>query len=256
MAWRFRELIPERARARVLTGASRTLNRLGYELHARSVENLTAEERRRARLLQSRGITVVLDVGASDGTYAQQLRRLGFGGRIVSLEPLAEPFAALRAAADADARWDCRRLALGSEPGEREINISANSTSSSLLEMEERHTQSAPQATYVGAELIPVERLDAIWPELVAYDDRVYLKLDVQGFEREALLGAGDRLGEIDCVQAELSFVPLYRDAPTFLEMVEFLGSRGFRLAGLEEGHDDVRTGEMLQADGVFVRDA
>jgi hypothetical protein len=37
--------------------------------------------------------------------------------------------------------------------------------------------------------------------------------------------------------------------------VIEFLRSRGFRLAGLEEGHDDIRTGEMLQANGIFVRD-
>jgi hypothetical protein len=37
--------------------------------------------------------------------------------------------------------------------------------------------------------------------------------------------------------------------------LVKHLDARGFRLAGLEEGHDDVCTGEMLQADGIFVRD-
>jgi hypothetical protein len=37
-------------------------------------------------------------------------------------------------------------------------------------------------------------------------------------------------------------------------EVIEFFRSRGFRLAGLEEGHDDIRTGEM-HADGIFVRD-
>jgi FkbM family methyltransferase len=251
---RLRELIPQSARARILTGAGRTLDRLGYELRPLSTETLSQEETRRARLLRSRGITLVLDVGASKGHYALQLRRIGFEGRIVSFEPLAEPFSALAAAAARDEAWDCRRLALGARDGEAEINVAGNSTSSSLLEMEERHVQSAPQAAYVGTESVAVASLDSIWGDLVGDDARVYLKLDVQGFELEVLRGADAHLGSVDCVQAELSFVPLYRDAPTFMEMIEFLGSRGFRLAGLEEGHDDVRTGEMLQADGIFVR--
>jgi FkbM family methyltransferase len=238
----------------MLTRANSTLGRLGYELRNRSEEGLTPEERRRARLLRSWDVTLVLDVGASEGSYARQLRRIGYPGRIISFEPLSEPFAVLRDATERDPLWDCRRLALGAETAEREINVAGNSTSSSLLEMEERHVQSAPQATYVGTERTQVATLDSIWSELGAEGERLYLKLDVQGFELEVLRGAGAHLESIECVQTELSFVPLYRDAPSFLEVVEFLGARGFRLAGLEEGHDDVRTGEMLQADGIFVR--
>jgi FkbM family methyltransferase len=253
---RLRELIPERARSRALTGASATLNRLGYELRPRTEpETLTPEELRRAKLLRSRGITVVLDVGASEGMYAKQLRRLGFESRIVSFEPLSNAFATLEGAAASDPLWDCRRMALGSSGGTAEINVAGNSTSSSLLGMENRALQSAPQAKYVGTEQVQVARLDSIWPELATDDDRVYLKLDVQGFELEVLKGAESCLPSVECVQAELSFVPLYEDAPTYLEVIEELRSHGYRLAGLEEGHDDVRTGEMLQSDGIFVRE-
>jgi FkbM family methyltransferase len=250
-----RKLVPERARAKGLKTAAGAFGRLGYELRPRGDQTLNAEETRRARLLRSLGVTLVLDVGASAGHYAAQLRRLGFEGRIVSFEPLSDAFAALRAAATSDPLWECRHIALGSSDGSAEINVAGNSTSSSLLAMEARQLESAPQAKYVGTENIRVSRLDSIYPELVDSGDRVYLKLDVQGFELEVLKGAEASLPSIDCVQAELSFVPLYEGAPTFIEMIEELGSRGFRLAGLEEGHDDVRTGEMLQSDGIFVRE-
>jgi FkbM family methyltransferase len=210
---------------------------------------------RRALLLESRKISLVLDVGASEGSYASQLRRLGYQRRIVSFEPLSEAFAALESAASEDSLWDVHNLALGSSDASARINIAGNSTSSSLLGMHQRHLESAPQANYVGTEQVKVARLDSIWPWLVSDDDKTYLKLDVQGFELEALKGAGVRLETIECVQAELSFVRLYEDAPTYLEVIDYLGSRGFRLAGLEDGHDDRQTGEMLQADGIFVRD-
>jgi FkbM family methyltransferase len=252
---RVRELIPERARARALTGASRTLNRLGYELHASSESTLSPEEARRSLLLASREISLVLDVGANQGHYARHLRQLGYEGRIVSFEPLSEAFAALERAAAEDPGWQCRKLALGSEDGDAEINVAGNSASSSLLEMKDRQLESAPEARYVGTERVTLARLDSIWPELAGDGDRVYLKLDVQGLELEVLKGAEASLPAVSCIQAELSFVPLYEGSPDYLELIEYLRSRGLRLAGLEEGHDDRRTGEMLQADGIFVRD-
>ena len=252
---RLRELIPERTRARALTRASTTLRRLGYELRASTDSPLDAERARRAKLLRSRGISLVLDVGANVGIYARQLRELGYENRIVSFEPLSEAFAPLEQAAGEDPLWDCRRLALGSDDGDAELNVAGNSASSSLLEMKERQLESAPEARYVGTEKVRVARLDSIWPELAGDGDRVYLKLDVQGLELQVLKGAEASLPRVSCVQAELSFVPLYEGSPDYLELIEYLGLRGFRLAGLEEGHDDRRTGEMLQADGIFVRD-
>ena len=231
------------------------LHRLGYELSPRDQPALTPEETRRARLLRSLGITLVLDVGANVGGYAAQLRRLGYHARIVSFEPLDDAFAALERVAADDPRWECRRQALGSSDGTAEINVAANAVSSSLLEINDLAVRSAPLAKYVGTQRVKVARLDPIWRELVRVDDRVWLKLDVQGFELEVLKGAEASLPSIACVQAELSFVPLYDGSPSFLELVEHLNARGFRLAGLEEGHDDVGTGEMLQADGIFVRD-
>jgi FkbM family methyltransferase len=242
-------------RERSFRAMSDALGRMGYDVTPRDERTLTPEETRRVRLLRSMDITVVLDVGANVGRYAAQLRRIGFGSRIVSFEPLAEPFAALAEAAARDSRWECRRQGLGSSDSTMKINVARNVHSSSMLKLNERVLQSAPDAAYVGTEQVGVVKLDTIWPQVIREGDRVYLKLDVQGFELEALKGAEASLPKISCIQAELSFVPLYEGSPTYTELIEYLGSRGFRLAGLEEGHDDVRTGEMLQADGIFVRD-
>jgi FkbM family methyltransferase len=252
---RLRDLIPERIRVWALRGLEAVFARLGYELRPKLEIPLTSEEARRSRLLRSRGITVVLDVGANAGMYGRQLRRIGFDSRVVSFEPLSDAYAELEELAREDPLWECRRVALGSSDGSAEINVAGNSTSSSLLGMEERHLESAPESKYVGTEEVPLARLDSIWGELVGEEDRVFLKLDVQGFELEVLNGAAECLRSVDCVQAELSFVSLYEGAPDYRELIDFLRASGFRLAGLEEGHDDQHTGEMLQADGIFVRE-
>jgi FkbM family methyltransferase len=206
------------------------------------------------RFLADRDIDLVLDVGAATGNYAWTIRAGGYPGRICSFEPLGAPFARLEKLAGPDPRWTCERLALGARPGSAEINVAGNSDSSSLLEMEERHARSDPASVYVGTESVEVSTVDEVWDRVVADAENVFLKLDVQGFELEALRGAERSLARIAGVQAELSLVPLYEGAPRWTEVITHLQERGFHPERLEPAFEDPQTGEILQIDAVFSR--
>ena len=56
----------------------------------------------------------VLDVGANEGQYGQQLRDIGYAGWIVSFEPVADVFQSLARVAAGDSRWLTFPLAVGS----------------------------------------------------------------------------------------------------------------------------------------------
>ena len=199
-------------------------------------------------------IDVVLDVGANAGFYAERLRRAGYCGRMVSLEPLSEAFGELQRRCAGDPRWTARRLALGDADGEAEIHVAANSWSSSLLDMGERHLRSAPESAYVTAEPVPVARLDSVWSDLVRDGERVFLKLDVQGFELHVIQGAPDSLGRVEGLQTELSLVSLYEGDAGWRDVLDLLHGHGFELAGLDAGFEDPETGRMLQFDATLVR--
>ena len=109
------------------------LRRLGYDVVRFDPRNDPTSHR--AALIRERGVDLVLDVGANDGPFARQLREAGYRGRIVSFEPQAAAYAALRGAAAADPLWECRNVAVGADEGEVVLNIAANSSSSSLFEM-------------------------------------------------------------------------------------------------------------------------
>lgn len=225
--------------------------KLGIDV-TRASESGTA---RLGKLLRRYEVDLVLDVGANRGQYGSLLReQAGYRGRIVSFEPLSAPFEALAAHARADGRWEAHRVALGDKDGTETIHVAGNSYSSSLLEMLPAHADAAPGSAYVGAETITVRTLDGWFPELHRGEKNVYLKIDTQGFEAHVLRGARASLAQIPTVQLELSLVPLYAGQKLFDEMVALMREQGYRMVSVEPGFADPRTGELLQADGIFRR--
>jgi FkbM family methyltransferase len=211
-------------------------------------------ELRRALLLRSRRINVVLDIGANEGHYAEEVLRAGYEGRIVSFEPLSSARCELERRAAAAPTWETRPFALGDTARIASFHIAGNSSSSSLLPMTARHVASAPESAYVADEQVDVRRLDDVAPDVISAGDRVWLKLDVQGFELPVLLGAERTLEQVEIVETELSLVELYEGQSLLGDMVAHLAARGFGTWFFEPVLRDPASGELLQVDGVFGR--
>jgi len=232
--------------------AKRTLGRFGlkvaFDYPFRSPEKLITLKA--AEL----GVGTVLDVGANRGQFARGLREAGYAGAIVSFEPLSRVHAELVRTAARDAHWVVMpAMALGDAPGRATINVSRNLASSSLLPVGRRSVDAGPESGFVGTEEIEIQRLDDVadpaWPGHFA------LKLDTQGFELHVLRGARETLKKTVLVAVELSLVPLYDNGATFVDVFRLLGDSGFRCINLFEGFADRARNEVLQMDGVFVRD-
>ena len=207
---------------------------------------------RRARLMARLGVDLVIDVGANRGQFALEVRRAGYAGRMLSIEPLAEPFEVLRELAALDKRWAVIRAAAGSRSGSATIHVAANGgASSSILPMLDLHARVAPNATFVADEPVDISRLDDLVEPQVRDAVSVFTKVDVQGFELEVLAGGPATLGRSSLVQLEMSFLPLYDGAPTYKDVLEIMGQNGFLLVGIEPGLAS-GSGLLLQADGLF----
>ena len=211
-------------------------------------------EARRMRLMDTYGIDLVLDVGANAGQYAEGLRAAGYKGRIASFEPLAEAFAGLATAANADSKWQVNHMALGATPGTTTIHVAGNSTSSSLLEMLPLHENAAPYSKYVGEQTVTIETLDRLFPALKQDAKSIWLKIDTQGFENQVLDGAASSLEHINTVQLEVSLAPLYDGSATLHELLATMKSLDYSVVGMDPGFCDKDSGRLLQADVTFHR--
>jgi len=213
--------------------------------------------RRGARLLQyatERKVNVLLDIGANQGQYAAAFHDVGFTGRTISFEPVAESFATLQPRAAGRQDWDARQVALGDTDANATIQIGGNRECSSLLPMNERLVAAYPVAASCGEQPVRVCRLDSLRAELFKDTDRFFMKLDVQGYELKVLHGARRTLPRVELIDIELTLVPLYDSQPLFIEVLQFLDEEGFVPVSFENGFSDANTGHALQIDVIFLR--
>lgn len=225
------------------------LKRKGYQITSYP----DAEMQRRFRIMDLCNINVVLDVGANRGFYAKELRSYRFKGKIISFEPLNEAFIELEKNANEDDLWFANKYALGDKEGRFQLNVANNLDSSSLSSMLPAHEESAPHAKFIGKEEIEVKTLDSIFNMKVDEEDRVMLKIDTQGYEKNIIDGAVESLKKVAILQMEMSLVKLYENDLLMPEMVNYLDELGFRLYSIESGFSNPKTGQTLQLDGIFV---
>jgi FkbM family methyltransferase len=230
------------------------LRHAGFRLVRVTPPPLPPEDIGLRQLLAQLGISVVFDVGAHSGQYATRLRHFGYRGRIVSFEPQATAFADLTEKARLDPQWEPVRLALGDRETEQDLNISQNSLSSSFLSVSPNILGVEPGIAKIEVERVLIKTLDQVCHRFIDSSDRVFLKIDAQGYEPQILNGALAFLSRCEAVQMEMALFPSYQGQQSFSEMMEFMSESGFSLVHLERGFWDARTGYLIEVDGVFVR--
>jgi FkbM family methyltransferase len=191
-----------------------------------------------------------IDVGANRGQFALALRHCFPEAKIFSFEPLSEPASLFRHLFRHDKRVVLHETAIGPESKEATIHISGKDDSSSLLAITPSQARLFPGTAEAGTATVSVGRLT----EFVTVGDIVQpslLKLDVQGYELEALDGCDDVLSCFTWIYVEASFVELYNGQALAHQVILKLWERGFYLCGVYNIVYDKR-GRTIQGDFLF----
>lgn len=195
----------------------------------------------------------VIDLGAHRGQFAVFALHAFPDARVHCFEPLPDALAALKRTVGVSPRVSIHEVAASDVTGEQAtMHVSRADDSSSLLPIEDRYVTAFPGTEESGTAVVSTTRVD----EALSADDLpgpTLLKVDVQGFELQALSGCERLLPTIGQIVVEVSFVELYGGQALAGAVTAHLNDRGFELTGAYNVKRD-RAGRCLQSDFLFER--
>ena len=82
----------------------------------------------------------------------------------------------------------------------------------------------------------------------------LFLKIDTQGYEFEVIKGAEKILNQFQGILVEVSLTHLYKGQKNWMEILEFIQSKGFNLWSVDRGFSNKKNGKTLQIDLCFFK--
>ncbi len=193
---------------------------------------------------------LILDVGANSGNSAIDFFGYGYKNNIYSFEPVSHLFHQLNENAKNNNKWKLFNLAVGDTEGHLNMNVSGgHGGSSSFLEMTEEFISIAPDQKVVSQESVEIITLNNFYKSQNLNANRIFLKIDVQGFEMKVLMGTTDIFDKIVGIKIETSIIKQYKNESDIYEILPFLIEKGFAVFSFEDGWRNPNTNELLQVD-------
>lgn len=205
--------------------------------------------------VRDRGLrpATVVDVGANAGQFARAAVEVFPGCVVHAFEPLPAAAAALRENLADHPEVHVHEAAAARAGGRIAFHPHEYTLASSALARDPDRGDDAWTGERPPIEVDAVRLDDAVPVDSLA--SPVLLKLDVQGYEAEALAGAPELLGRCEAVVVELALEPSYLGQPPAGQLVAGLAEQGWWLHALLDLRRDHR-GRVAEVDGLFCRSA
>jgi len=174
---------------------------------------------------------VIVDGGANEGNVTATLLRAFERPTIHAFEPNPDVVMTLTERYQSTSEVHVHEQALGPEPRTVPFHVTTDPVSSSVRSPTETKREYRDEAATIERTIeIEQVRLD----EVLSSPPDV-LKLDLQGYELDALRGATEFLDDIPLVFMEVEFLRAYEEQALFADVDDFMRERGFQLFNLYE---------------------
>ncbi len=190
------------------------------------------------------------DVGANVGMSAEHYLSLGYNVPVYSFEPVSHLYKELKLKADSNSRWNTFNVGIGDVKDKLSINVSGgHGGASSFLQMTDEFKSIAPDQEVGRTETVDIITLSDFYNANSLDHKRIFLKIDVQGFELNVLKGSSLILDKIVGLKVETSIKKQYYNEPDVFEILPYILNLGFSVYGIEEGWRNPVNKELLQID-------
>ena len=191
---------------------------------------------------------LIVDGGASRGDMVNHFLYQYRSPIIHAFEPIPEMSKALSKRFPGVENLVVHEKALGAENGVFTFNVMNDTVTSSFFAPSEINRGYHGLKVEVNRKIkVAQVRLDNILDEEIDI-----LKLDLQGYELEALKGCDDLLDRIKMIDTEVEFITLYEGQPLFGDVDLFLRGKGFKLLNLYDLWTDP-AGQLSACDAVYL---
>jgi FkbM family methyltransferase len=192
---------------------------------------------------------IIVDVGAAKGSVSALLAEHLPQTKIYAFEPIKTSYDELTAISKRFPNILPINKAMGTKKRFQEINIANRENASSLFELNPKNDNNfiTQNINLVRKEEIEVSTIDDEIPKNINIS---LLKLDVQGYEIEALKGALDTLTRTYIVLVEVSNHDYYLNGAKYYEIDDFLRSKNFELVSFIPSQRDKN--KILEWDCIY----
>jgi FkbM family methyltransferase len=204
------------------------------------------------RLIERRGVEHIIDVGANCGQFATYIRLQGYRGHIHSFEPLPDAFAVLQNIAVKDDKIHVYNVALSDRAGTSVLHVGSNNQTSSLHDFAALDNSDLKMTHDVTVTVDTLDNLLSQGPLSAIDPSKILLKLDVQGHELQALLGAQNNLRFIPAVFLEAGLVRLYEGEASYVQLIDHMDGYGLKIKAFKGGYYHPQSGQLSQIDILF----
>lgn len=190
----------------------------------------------------------VIDGGVHKGEFIELIQRQYSNPTVHGYEPIPTLAKSLISKYEKNDKIKIREAALGAKKTTVELHITKILPASSIL-------QAGAQSHKYHID--GLEAKDRIKVSQVRLDTEIsndidILKLDLQGYELEALKGSVGMLNRVKLALLEIEFFPLYENQPLFSDIDIFMRANGFRLLNFYDlyTHGD---GQLTSGDAIYL---
>jgi FkbM family methyltransferase len=246
--------------SKLLERSKRTLGKwTGLHIKLKRYTASASEPLRTAMLVKSKGIDLVIDIGANTGQFAESLYDFGYEGSVLSFEPVPSAHQAISKRSAAYPKWIVAdRMAIGEDDGEIDFHITDDTQFSSVLPIEDSFAAHNTKSSIVQKERLAVHRLDNIIAQYFENWEsaNILLKIDTQGYEQQVLAGAQAVLAKSRGLKIEIPVYKIYQQAQLdFYGTLALVQQHGFQPYSFHIEGVDLPTGRVNTMDGLFFRE-